>query len=216
MCGEPTNAGTVDVADSTITHPADTAEAAEAANCTTAAESANSEVSTGAVDCEDAAANCEDAAANDEDATDPADTLDANLLETLVQDFNCRAAVNPEQALSDQPQSVGPQPSGAVPPPCIHLEHGNPGGPSQSIIESFPHGSPGAPIPGVHQGSHAYQSSQEAFGPSIWAPFHSQCDWEIARWAKMRGATSSAVADLLAIPEVRATTFDIFYDTNAN
>ncbi|KAI9440325.1 hypothetical protein H4582DRAFT_1796975, partial [Lactarius indigo] len=35
-----------------------------------------------------------------------------------------------------------------------------------------------------------------------WAPFRTQCDWEIARWAKLRGPSSSAVADLLAIPEV--------------
>ncbi|KAN0103742.1 hypothetical protein V8E52_011679, partial [Russula decolorans] len=37
---------------------------------------------------------------------------------------------------------------------------------------------------------------------SIWAPFCSQCDWEVAQWAKMRAPTSSAMADLLAIPEV--------------
>ncbi|KAH9016036.1 hypothetical protein EDB85DRAFT_1875359 [Lactarius pseudohatsudake] len=70
------------------------------------------------------------------------------------------------------------------------------------IVDTFPHGSPGAPIPGAHQGSNVYQSSHELFGSSIWAPFCSQCDWEFARWAKTRGPTSSAVADLLAIPEV--------------
>ncbi|KAH9041565.1 hypothetical protein EDB85DRAFT_2242145 [Lactarius pseudohatsudake] len=47
-----------------------------------------------------------------------------------------------------------------------------------------------------------YQSSHETFGSSIWAPFRSKCDWEIACWAKTRGPTSSAVADILAIPEV--------------
>ncbi|KAH8995564.1 hypothetical protein EDB86DRAFT_2763520, partial [Lactarius hatsudake] len=35
-----------------------------------------------------------------------------------------------------------------------------------------------------------------------WAPFHSQCDWEIALWAKTRGPTSSALTELLRIPEV--------------
>ncbi|KAI9442877.1 hypothetical protein BJY52DRAFT_1206753 [Lactarius psammicola] len=39
-------------------------------------------------------------------------------------------------------------------------------------------------------------------GDLIWAPFRSQCDWEIAHWAKMRGPTSTAVMELLAIPEV--------------
>jgi hypothetical protein len=47
-----------------------------------------------------------------------------------------------------------------------------------------------------------YESTQAAFGDSIWAPFHSKCDWEIAHWAKMHGPTSSAVMDLLVIPEV--------------
>ncbi|KAI9436431.1 hypothetical protein H4582DRAFT_2112092 [Lactarius indigo] len=35
-----------------------------------------------------------------------------------------------------------------------------------------------------------------------WAPFQSQCNWEVACWAKMRGPLSSAVTELLAIPEV--------------
>ncbi|KAI9433897.1 hypothetical protein H4582DRAFT_2112690 [Lactarius indigo] len=61
---------------------------------------------------------------------------------------------------------------------------------------------PGAPIPDADQGLPLYHSSQETLGPSIWAPFHSQCDWEIAHWAKTRGPTSSAITDLLAIPEV--------------
>ncbi|KAN0140498.1 hypothetical protein V8E53_001707, partial [Lactarius tabidus] len=70
------------------------------------------------------------------------------------------------------------------------------------IVDRFPRGSPGAPIPGSHPGSHIYQSSQDAFGPRIWAPFRSQRDWEIAHWAKTRGPTSSALAELLAIPKV--------------
>ncbi|KAH8978805.1 hypothetical protein EDB86DRAFT_3067224 [Lactarius hatsudake] len=46
-----------------------------------------------------------------------------------------------------------------------------------------------------------YQSSHETLRSSIWAPFRSKCDWEIACWAKTQGPTSSAVADILAIPE---------------
>ncbi|KAF8271908.1 hypothetical protein EI94DRAFT_1567196, partial [Lactarius quietus] len=37
---------------------------------------------------------------------------------------------------------------------------------------------------------------------SVWAPFQSQCDWELAYWAKTRGPTASAITDLLAIPGV--------------
>ncbi|KAJ7875217.1 hypothetical protein B0H13DRAFT_1894237 [Mycena leptocephala] len=35
-----------------------------------------------------------------------------------------------------------------------------------------------------------------------WAPFQSQVDWEVAKWAKLRGSTSTAVTDLLAIDGV--------------
>ncbi|KAI9436290.1 hypothetical protein H4582DRAFT_2112156 [Lactarius indigo] len=64
--------------------------------------------------------------------------------------------------------------------------------PPLRLIKVLPH----------HRGSNVYQSSQDLFRSSIWAPFRTQCDWEIARWAKLRGPSSSAVADLLAIPEV--------------
>jgi hypothetical protein len=36
-----------------------------------------------------------------------------------------------------------------------------------------------------------------------WVPFMSQVDWEVAKWAKLRGSTSTAVTDLLAIDGVR-------------
>jgi len=35
-----------------------------------------------------------------------------------------------------------------------------------------------------------------------YAPFNSQTDWEVAKWAKLRGPTSTAVTDLLEIPGV--------------
>jgi len=35
-----------------------------------------------------------------------------------------------------------------------------------------------------------------------YAPFISQTDWEFAKWAKLRGPTSTAVTDLLCIPNV--------------
>ncbi|KAF8872990.1 hypothetical protein BD779DRAFT_1613730 [Infundibulicybe gibba] len=36
-------------------------------------------------------------------------------------------------------------------------------------------------------------------GANQWAPFNSKLDWEIARWAKLRGPGSTAVSDLLSI-----------------
>jgi hypothetical protein len=38
-----------------------------------------------------------------------------------------------------------------------------------------------------------------------WAPFSSRIDWEIAKWAKLRGAGSTAFSDLLAIEGVRTS-----------
>ncbi|KAH9019702.1 hypothetical protein EDB84DRAFT_1624592 [Lactarius hengduanensis] len=80
-------------------------------------------------------------------------------------------------------------PSVRTPPPSTKTL------PLNLVVDRFPHGSPGAPIPGTLQGSHMYQSSHETFGSSIWAPFRSKCDWEIACWAKTRG------------PDVRACLF---------
>lgn len=37
---------------------------------------------------------------------------------------------------------------------------------------------------------------------NIWAPFNSKLDWEVARWAKMRGPGSTALSELLAIEGV--------------
>ncbi|KAF8958080.1 hypothetical protein BDZ97DRAFT_1906593 [Flammula alnicola] len=40
-------------------------------------------------------------------------------------------------------------------------------------------------------------------GTGDWAPFQSKMDWEVARWAKLRGQGSTAFTDLLAIDGVR-------------
>ena len=39
-------------------------------------------------------------------------------------------------------------------------------------------------------------------GDNLWAPFHSKKDWEIARWAKLRGVGSTAFSEMLAIDGV--------------
>ncbi|KAI0062769.1 hypothetical protein BV25DRAFT_1870210 [Artomyces pyxidatus] len=52
-------------------------------------------------------------------------------------------------------------------------------------------------------GNQEPQEDHEPEDPgNIFAPFLSQRDWDIAYWAKMRGLTSSAVADLFDIDEV--------------
>ena len=139
--------------------------------------------------------------ANDSDAASATDT---DLLEFLANSIS----TNTKQGHPVEAQSAAPPPIDPLPPALAPPAH--PPQPNADSLETlaplaidpFPHGNPGAPIPAVHQGSSRYQRSQEAFGASVWAPFTSQCDWEMARWAKMRGPTSSAVEDLLAIPEV--------------
>jgi hypothetical protein len=70
------------------------------------------------------------------------------------------------------------------------------------VIDHFPLDAAGAPIPGIPRGLSIYKSHQTTHSDSDWAPFQSQRDWEVARWAKLSGVTSTAVSKLLAIPEV--------------
>ena len=44
--------------------------------------------------------------------------------------------------------------------------------------------------------------------PNIYAPFSSRLDWEVVRWAKMRGPGSNAVTELLSIEGVRFLPID--------
>jgi hypothetical protein len=81
------------------------------------------------------------------------------------------------------------------------------------VIDHFPSASAGAPIQGMTRGNSIYESQQDA-GDSIWLPFTSECDWLLACWAKTRGPTSSAVTELLAIPEVWSSPFPFFHFTN--
>lgn len=162
-----------------------------------AAGAVNHEDATGGTNHEDTAA-----AADSEDTADA--LLDADLFETLIQDFNCSSTPGPDQPTPpDQPPADGSQPSDPAPPPPAHIEYGDSDSPTV-VVDHFPHGNPGAPISEAHQGRHIYQTSQDLFGPSLWAPFRSQRDWQIAHWAKTRGPTSSALGELLAIPNVRA------------
>jgi hypothetical protein len=80
------------------------------------------------------------------------------------------------------------------------------------FINNFSFGHAGAPIAAPHHSAVTW-SGVTPPGDSIWAPFCSQRDWEIAQWAKMHGLTSLAFLVLLAINEVRV--FDLSnYCTN--
>jgi hypothetical protein len=146
-------------------------------------------------------------AAEDADPIDPADATDADLLEALANNHSAPANTEQDHPVEAQSQDpLAPQPDEPWPPapPPTQPDADSLDAPPEFVVDHFPHGSPGTQIPDAPQGSSLYQSSREAFGASVWAPFHSQCDWEIAHWAKMCGPTSSAMEELLAIPEVRA------------
>ncbi|KAJ6492474.1 hypothetical protein C8R47DRAFT_430764 [Mycena vitilis] len=74
------------------------------------------------------------------------------------------------------------------------------------IVEHYPGDVAGAPI-STERG----QSGEEKYGSSLsgsapdnpYAPFTSKMDWEIAKWAKLRGAGSTAFSDLLNLEGVR-------------
>lgn len=101
-----------------------------------------------------------------------------------------------------EPRSDTPHQSSSPPPPApLH----------QSTPEHIKHfqGRAGAPLPG--HGDPGYTTyGRESLGESgIWDPFHSRTDWEFARWAKLRGPSSTAVSDLLKIDGVSASSLFI-------
>lgn len=73
------------------------------------------------------------------------------------------------------------------------------------IIEKYPGRLAGKPISTVRA-----QTAEQAYTSSLvdsttsnpYAPFNSKTDWEVARWAKLRGSGSTAFSDLLNVEGV--------------
>ncbi|KAJ7724958.1 hypothetical protein DFH07DRAFT_871823 [Mycena maculata] len=97
----------------------------------------------------------------------------------------------------------------------------NKGGPRRlhhapSVIEKYPGHAAGKPISITPS-----KGSEETYGSSLnnspeanpYAPFKSKMDWEIAKWAKLRGSGSTAFTDLLQIDSVRES-LDLSYGTS--
>jgi hypothetical protein len=129
---------------------------------------------------------------------DPADAIDAEAFGMLTR-VPPSTLLGQESVIERRPSSDLDDPG----QPAIRIDGEQSRAAPTVIIDQFPFGSPGAPITGPDEGSSPNESSPDAPEEPMWAPFHSQRDWEVAYWAKMRGLTSSAVTDLLAIPEVR-------------
>lgn len=68
-----------------------------------------------------------------------------------------------------------------------------------SYSDTYPHRKAGAIVEHAQSSDQTYSAADDT---NIWAPFTSKIDWEIAKWAKLRGAGSTAFSDLLAIEGV--------------
>ncbi|KAJ6549721.1 hypothetical protein B0H19DRAFT_1211389 [Mycena capillaripes] len=84
------------------------------------------------------------------------------------------------------------------------------------IIEKYPGMSAGKPISSATNKT-SEQMYKSALGSSTdlnpYAPFKSKMDWEIAKWAKLRGSGSTTFTDLLHIDGVRES-LDLSYGTS--
>ncbi|KAJ3525552.1 hypothetical protein NMY22_g10528 [Coprinellus aureogranulatus] len=65
----------------------------------------------------------------------------------------------------------------------------------------YPSKKPGQPLEFRDTTDARYSKAVDSIS-GLWAPFNSRMDWEIAKWAKLRGPGSTAFSDLLAIPGV--------------
>ena len=68
--------------------------------------------------------------------------------------------------------------------------------------DKYPNHQAGAPMKKTHSSDDNYRAALDN-SSNPWAPFSSRMDWEIAKWAKLRGTGSTAFSDLLAIEGVR-------------
>src|SRR5882757_7270756 len=139
---------------------------------------------------------------------DAANVMDADAYEELqVYANELHRATIPDQGginslnaamIPDQGKGVDEQRSLQT----NQIEADDPDTTSAVVIDRFPSGSLGAPIPGMPCGTSVYEPWRDTCMESIWAPFWSQKDWEIAHWVKTRGSSSLAMDDFLAISDV--------------
>jgi hypothetical protein len=138
-------------------------------------------------------------------ALDSADVADANAFEELTQGL-----VYPTAGIASRPV-LGATPEEPADP--VNQDNEGEGvlgmsGTSEmsdtipTVVDAFPFGSAGAPVSNMPQGPSGYGSSQLTLEETIWAPFQSQSDWEVALWAKTCNVTSSAITQLLGITGV--------------
>jgi hypothetical protein len=138
------------------------------------------------------------------DPADIADDADANAYEELSHEGDNSTPIFPNQP-TEPP--LNPDPTGQLDEPETEDEadHVPSQGMSTPVVDRFPFGSPGMPIPNKPRAPSAYESQQATSTDLPWAPFRSKLDWDIAQWAKMHGQSSATVSDLLRMPDVRVS-----------
>jgi len=127
-------------------------------------------------------------------STDPADVTDADAFEALTQCNHHPRMTIPNQHAVDTTAELSNIPIEEPIPFNMPDAEMLP----TVVIDCFLLGNAGAQIPSIACGSNDDMAAVQ----SVWAPFVSQYDWQVAHWAKMCGLTSSAMTDLLAIGEV--------------
>jgi hypothetical protein len=88
--------------------------------------------------------------------------------------------------------------------PLVHSEaQPTPSPTSDYIVEAFPGDTTGMPLEFTTTCQSMFEHYQQQLNSdAVYAPFALQTDWEIARWAKIHGPSSSAFNELLQIDGV--------------
>ncbi|KAI0702091.1 hypothetical protein C8Q76DRAFT_802383 [Earliella scabrosa] len=75
---------------------------------------------------------------------------------------------------------------------------------AKTFVVRFPGPHAGSPInqSRVRSSYEVYEAAVDASGTNPYAPFASRLDWEVAKWAKMRGPGSTALTELLNIQDL--------------
>jgi hypothetical protein len=77
------------------------------------------------------------------------------------------------------------------------------------FIDPFPDASAGSPLPDQEESANAAYQASLGGAQNPYFPFANELDWLVARWAKLRGPSSTALTELLQIPGVRSP-FSLF------
>jgi hypothetical protein len=158
--------------------------------------------------------------ANDDEATDsdpgvpPASGVDESDydesdLDDIFEDFDIGWEPAPEMQDDNIESEDDYTTAGGHPPPsfqrsAVHDALQKPGY-VEHFNDNYPHAQAGALIGAEEDMNTKYKDSLG--DERIWTPFTSRMDWEVARWAKLRGPSSTAVSELLAIEGVSTLNF---------